>query len=351
MTQSLESLRLVDVSPDGGGDDLGFQMREHDPQLPQPWKDSGGFEGIMSFGMKNSLLSKETTISCPHTRPSKYRHLLESPLHEENKWQQYHTRTGQLTGYLHYKQRQTPGSSPSKRNPPSSPWKPAFSANSPQSHHSNYPSLGISSLMYLREPTGCISASKDGKAGIVIRESRQTCKKAMKTEDTPGEATPLKDKFKERPQPNSSTSTKDRLQGTVTLVSLPKETAGDNTSILQSKSCPANGQAELHNISLAEGTDTLLQPCTAGEQSVPDSDKITADPLPLEAAPESLALHAVIQDKGKNILARTVELSLQSQVAEKRYSLQPQSDSYVSVRLFTLVYTFVLQVSRSKQAT
>ena len=80
------------------------------------------------------------TTDHPRRLP-KYKHLLDSPLNEDTKWQLYHTRTGQLTGYLRYRERS--GSSkcpPSSGSVSTSPWKPAFNTNSPYSLSSAFPS-------------------------------------------------------------------------------------------------------------------------------------------------------------------------------------------------------------------
>lgn len=85
------------------------------------------------------LFSTDTT-DYPGRFP-KYKHLLGSPLNEDTKWQLYHTRTGQLTGYLRYRERS--GSSkcpPSSGSVSTSPWKPAFNTNSPYSLSSAFPS-------------------------------------------------------------------------------------------------------------------------------------------------------------------------------------------------------------------
>ena len=85
------------------------------------------------------LFSTDTT-DYPGRLP-KYKHLLGSPLNEDTKWQLYHTRTGQLTGYLRYRERS--GSSkcpPSSGSVSTSPWKPAFNTNSPYSLSSAFPS-------------------------------------------------------------------------------------------------------------------------------------------------------------------------------------------------------------------
>ena len=332
MTQSLESLNVVGCDqPDSGEGDLGFQIRKRDSQLCVPrarrdYQEAGDFG---SCDMEETALVKETTASYPSMHSLRYRHLLESPVHEANQWQEYHTRTGQLTGYLQYKQRQTPRPSASER---SIPWKPAFSANSPQSHHSNYPSLGESSSIHLK---GSTSYSPPLKA---VRESRQTIasKKARDSclmKDTQGEATSLR--TVRSSQLNSSTENED---GTV-LLQKTVANNGDDTNSKSTVGGQGGQKAELHNISLAtaaEETDVSLQPRLAGhgEQSItgPDHDgeKTTVDlPLPARAATEGPSLHSHAP-RGKNILEGIAELSLQSQVANKRYSLQLLSESHVS---------------------
>ena len=88
---------------------------------------------------KFELFSTDTT-DYPGRLP-KYKHLLGSPLNEDTKWQLYHTRTGQLTGYLRYRERSSSSKCPpSSGSVSTSPWKPAFNTNSPYSLSSAFPS-------------------------------------------------------------------------------------------------------------------------------------------------------------------------------------------------------------------
>ena len=313
MTQSLESLNCD--QPDGSEDDLGFQIRKLDSQLHvtharRDFQEAGGFE---SFGIEEAALDKQTAASHPSTHSSKYRHFLESPAHAANKWQEYHTRTGKLTGYLQYKQRQSSRASASKR---SIPWKPAFSVNSPQSHDSNYPSLGESSLMHLRESAGCsppLRAVRESKQTIASKKTRDPCP----ARDTQGEDASLR--TVKSPQPNFSTENEDGtlLQDAVASA-LQEEPVGDDTT---SESRTASGQdgqkSKLHEISLptaARESVASLQPHPAGEQNT-GSESEKGLPVSPRGTTEGSPSHGAT---GRNILEGIVELSLQSQVANKR---------------------------------
>ena len=138
MTTSLESLHMAEEELDYGGC---LSTSEHhttknkrdvvhlEDHLPPARNSEHKFEQF----------STDTT-NYPRRLP-KYKHLLDSPLNEDTKWQLYHTRTGQLTGYLRYRERS--GSSkcpPSSGSVSTSPWKPAFNTNSPYSLSSAFPS-------------------------------------------------------------------------------------------------------------------------------------------------------------------------------------------------------------------
>ncbi len=61
-----------------------------------------------------------------------YRHVLDSPLDPDRKWQLYHTKTGQLTGYMKSKKRLVPPEDLHNVSP--IPWKPAFTSDSSVSY-------------------------------------------------------------------------------------------------------------------------------------------------------------------------------------------------------------------------
>jgi len=101
MTASLDSLHMVDEELD---DRVSLSNRDY--YLPIDKRNVHLQDNLASKWSSECNLERFSTSAIDHLeRPLKYRNLLEFPVKEDTKWQLYHTKTGQLTGYLHYKQR------------------------------------------------------------------------------------------------------------------------------------------------------------------------------------------------------------------------------------------------------
>ena len=128
MTASMDSLLMAEEELDGGD---GLSTRNY--YLPSNKKNvhlHGDLFASKRSSEHNLQWYSTSAIDQPERR-LKYRNLLEFPVKKDTKWQLYHTKTGQLTGYLHYKQRSSPSRCPpSPVSVPTGPWKPAFSTNS-----------------------------------------------------------------------------------------------------------------------------------------------------------------------------------------------------------------------------
>lgn len=128
MTASLDSLHMVDEEL---ADRVSLSNRDYYLPIEKRYVHLQDNLFASKWSSECNLERFSTSAIDLLERPLKYRNLLEFPVKEDTKWQLYHTKTGQLTGYLHYNQRSSTSrclSSPTRV--PTSPWKPAFSANS-----------------------------------------------------------------------------------------------------------------------------------------------------------------------------------------------------------------------------
>ena len=138
MTTSLESLNMAEEELDYGG-----CLSTSDHYTVRNKRDVVHLEDhlLPARNSEHTFEHFSTDTTSSPGRFTKYKHLLDSPLNDDTKWQVYHTKTGQLTGYLRYREKSSSSKCPpSSGSVSTSPWKPAFNTNSPFSLSSAFPS-------------------------------------------------------------------------------------------------------------------------------------------------------------------------------------------------------------------
>ena len=296
-------------------------------------------------------------------RLTKYKHLLDSPLNGDTKWQLYHTKTGQLTGYLRYREKSSSSKCPpSSGSVSTSPWKPAFNTNSPFSLSSAFPSPTVfqnhkSSLSphhkrdrgTHRKITGLQPQGEDSFGRT------QTLNKALDAAAHSIYLAPLQTSDPTGPQSDQEP----QLQAEGHPQHKPLEADGAKflaeSETLAEKS---TSHGEVHDTKLLAGSKALIEESTfcgevdgakllAGsetlaEKSISQDDKTWTDEGKIDRPSHDVAASNVSSalsqtelnqlqtdqvtvvsagERGRGLFAETNELSLETQAVDKRYSV------------------------------
>ena len=330
MTTSLESLHMAEEELDYGG-----CLSTSDHYTARNKRDVVHLEDhlLPARNSEHTFEQFSTDTTNFPGRLTKYKHLLDSPLNGDTKWQQYHTKTGQLTGYLRYREK-----SSSSKCPPSpgsvstSPWKPAFNTNSPYSLSSAFPSPTV-----FQNHKGSLSPHHKRDTGT-HRKIKYSGLQPQGEESFGRTQTLNKD----------IDAAAHSISSAVLQTSDPTGPQSDQEFQLQAEGHPqykppeedGTSHGEVHDTKLLAGSKTLA------EESISQDDKTWTDEgqidRPSHDVTQDMAtsnvsssllqieLNQVQTDKvtvvsagerGRELFAKTNELSLQAQAVDTRYSV------------------------------
>lgn len=137
MTQSLESLQLLGAERPSGAADVchsyGFTGRSNSDDVSSLKP---------NYSDLNPAISEATYPRTSVSSRQDYGHLLDPPGDPSGQWMLYHTKTGRMTGYMHYRGRLSTSKdlqkTSSSKNISPLPWKPAFVSSSQFGHKSSF---------------------------------------------------------------------------------------------------------------------------------------------------------------------------------------------------------------------
>ena len=289
------------------------------------------------------------TTSSPG-RFTKYKHLLNSPPNDDTKWQLYHTKTGQLTGYLRYREKSSSCKCPpSSGSVSTSPWKPAFNANSPFSLSSAFPSPTVfqnhkgSLSPHCKRDTGThrkITGLQPQREDCFGRT--QTLNKAIDAAAHSISSAPLQTSDPTGPQSDQDQEFQLQAEGHPQHKP-PEEDSTSHGEVVDTKLLAGSKalaekstfRGEADGAKLLAGSETLAEESisqddktwTDGGQVDQPSHAVTQDKaasnvsssLPLDQVQTDQVTVVSAGERGRELFAETNELSLQAQALDKRY--------------------------------
>ena len=289
------------------------------------------------------------TTSSPG-RFTKYKHLLDSPPNDDTKWQVYHTKTGQLTGYLRYREKSSSSKCPpSSGSVSTSPWKPAFNANSPFSLSSAFPSPTV-----FQNHKGSLSPHRKRDTGTHRKITglqpqgedcfgrTQTLNKTIDAAAHSISSAPLQTSDPTGPQSDQDQESQLQAEGHPQHKP-PEEDSTSHGEVVDTKLLAGSKtlaekstfRGEADGAKLLAGSETLAEESisqddktwTDGGQIDRPSHAVTQDKtasnvsssLPLDQVQTDQVTVVSAGERGRELFAETNELSLQAQALDKRY--------------------------------
>ena len=289
------------------------------------------------------------TTSSPG-RFTKYKHLLDSPPNDDTKWQLYHTKTGQLTGYLRYREKSSSSKCPpSSGSVSTSPWKPAFNANSPFSLSSAFPSPTV-----FQNHKGSLSPHRKRDTGTHRKITglqtqgedcfgrTQTLNKTIDAAAHSISSAPLQTSDPTGPQSDQDQEFQLQAEGHPQHKP-PEEDSTSHGEVVDTKLLAGSKalaekstfRGEADGAKLLAGSETLAEESisqgdetwTDGGQTDRPSHAVTQDKaasnvsssLPLDQVQTDQVTVVSAGERGRELFAETNELSFQAQALDKRY--------------------------------
>ena len=279
-------------------------------------------------------------------RLTKYKHLLDSPLNGDTKWQLYHTKTGQLTGYLRYREKSSSSNCPGSVS--TSPWKPAFNTNSPFSLSSAFPSptvfqnhkgslsphckrdTGTHRKITGLQPQGEDSFGRTQTLNKALDAAAHSISLApLQTSDPTGPQSDQEAQLQAEGHPQHKPPAED---------SISHGEVHDTKLLAERKALVEEStfRGEVDGAKLLAGSETLA------EKSISQDDKTWTDEGQIDRPSHDVAASNVSSalsqtelnqlqtdqvtvvsagERGRGLFAETNELSLQTQAVDKRYSV------------------------------